>query len=301
MILTVTANPALDHTVQLDEPLAAGTVARTDDARFDAGGKGINVSKYLAALGTETAATGFLGGQFGEYIRGSLRDDAIESEFVDVEANTRLNTTVLTPAGEYKINHAGPHVDEAAVDALSGVVRRRDPETVVVSGSLPPGLDAGIIDRLAADDQWRLTVDVGGDLLREVDAPCALCKPNREELAAATGRPVGTVEECIEAVRTLRKRGYERVLASLGGDGAILASPEETLHAPALDTTVVDTVGAGDSLLAGVLAGFDRGYSDGDALGFGVAVAARVVAVRGARVPDLGTVDSDRARVTDRS
>ncbi|WP_254545445.1 1-phosphofructokinase [Halomarina pelagica] len=290
MILTVTLNPALDHTLRLDEPLVEGAVARTDRVQFDPGGKGINVSKYLASLDAPTVATGFLGDPFGRLVRDRLREAGIESDFATIDEPTRLNTTVLAPDGEYKINHHGPRVDSAAVDRVLDAVRRHEPETVVVAGSLPPGLAPDAIDRIARAGDWETAVDVGGDVLRDLDAPFSLCKPNREELAAATDAPVETLEECLAAAEALRQGGFDRVVASLGPDGAALVTDDGTFHAPALETTVVDTVGAGDALLAGVLAALARGESGGAALRFGVAVASRVVAVPGTGVPDFGGV-----------
>ncbi|MFC7155801.1 1-phosphofructokinase [Halomarina halobia] len=290
MILSVTPNPALDHTLRLDEPLAAGAVARTDETQFDPGGKGINVSKYLASLDAPTVATGFLGDPFGRLVRDRLREAGIESDFVTIDEPTRLNTTVLAPDGEYKINHDGPRVGPAAVDRVLDAIRRRDPETVVVAGSLPPGVGPDAVDRIARAGDWETAADVGGGVLRDLEAPFSLCKPNREELAAATDAPVGTVEECLAAAEALRGAGFDRVVASLGPDGAVLATGDGTYHAPAVETTVVDTVGAGDALLAGVLAALARDESGDAALRAGVAVASRVVAVAGTRVPDFDGV-----------
>ncbi|WP_101297484.1 1-phosphofructokinase [Halegenticoccus soli] len=298
MILTVTPNPALDHTLRLDEPLRSGVVHRTDAAQFDAGGKGINVSQYLRALGESTLATGFLGNPFGSVLRRQLAADGVAADFVDIDDGTRLNTTVLTPDGEYKINHDGPTVGEGATESLLETIRRHDPDTVVVAGSLPPGVDADAVDRIAAADSWEVAVDVGGDVLRSLSGEYALCKPNREELAAATGERLDAVEDCAAAAEALRARGFDRVVASLGADGAVMATADGTLYAPALETDVVDTVGAGDALLSGVLAALARGESDAVALGYGVAVAARVTAVAGTTLPGFGDVSAAAESVT---
>jgi len=298
VILTVTPNPALDYTVELDAPLEPDTVVRTDDARVDAGGKGINVSEYLQALGTETAASGFLGDPFGRVLAEQLDREGIESSFVPVDESTRLNQTILAPEGEYKINQDGPHVSPDAVSALVEHVASVAPPTLVVGGSLPPGVTAATVDRLASAGDWRTAVDVGGDLLAELDASYALCKPNRDELADATGMATGSVEECIEAANALRESGYERVVASLGGDGAVLVSESGAVFAEAVDAPVVDTVGAGDSLFAGVLSALDAGADDATALATGVAVASRVVGVAGTSVPDFSDVGAVRDAVT---
>lgn len=300
MILTVTYNPAVDQTMTFDEPLVAETVNRATDARFDAGGKGINVSQFLTGLDTETVATGLLGGFTGEFVTDQLAAAGIETAFVEIEAPTRLNTTALADGTEYKLNQSGPAVDGSVVDGLLDRIARRDPERVLVGGSLPPGLDTDAIDRIAAAGSWETTVDVDGDLLAALDGEYALCKPNREELAAATGRPVETVDDCVTAAGALREQGFERVVASLGADGAVLVGPDGAIHAEPLDIDVVDTVGAGDALLSGVLASLERGESDDLALATGVAVASRVVAQAGTGVPDLNSVFDDRSAVETR-
>lgn len=297
MILTVTLNPAVDHTVQLDHLPAAGEIARTDDAEVQAGGKGINVSKYLAKLETETLATGIVGGAFGRFIEEELDDDRIAHEFVHVAPNTRLNTTLLTDDGEYKVNQHGPAVDPAVIDDLVATIERHEPAIVVVAGSTPRGIDATHVDRIARAGDWDTAVDLDGPTLRALEAEYTLCKPNESELAAATDVPTETIEECRAAATTLRDQGFERVAASLGAKGALLASGEGVFHAPALDVDVVDTVGAGDSLLAGVLAELARGSPDAVALRSGLVVASRVVGVPGTEIPDLADVHADLERV----
>lgn len=298
MILTVTLNPAVDHTLKIDELPEPSEVTRTDTAHVDPGGKGINVSKYLVELDTETVATGVVGDFSGRFVRDSLTDEGIAGDFVEIKGRTRLNTTILTDEGEYKINHNGPTVDASAIDDLLTVIERHDPDTVVVGGSLPPGLSPSDIDRIARASDCQTAVDVNGDVLRELDASYSLCKPNREELAAATGQSVDSREDCYDAVKRLRQMGYDRVIASLGADGAIMATSDEFLYAAALDTDAVDTVGAGDSMLAGVLSALNHGATDEEALRTGIAVASRVVSVPGTDVPPLEDVTGMINRVS---
>ncbi|WP_310926637.1 1-phosphofructokinase [Halogeometricum luteum] len=297
-VLTVTMNPAVDHTVTVDEPLRTGAVARTDDAKFDAGGKGINVSKYLTALDVDAPATGFLGGPFGRMIRERLDADGVPNDFVAIGDRTRLNTTVLGPEGEYKINHNGPTVDGGEISDLVGRVRERDPDRLVVAGSLPKGVGTDAVDELAAAGDWETAVDTGGASLTELDAEYLVCKPNREELAVATDMPVETTADCAAAAQSLRERGFRFVVASLGPDGALLAAESGTYHAAAVPVDVVDTVGAGDALLSGFLAGLARGEDERTALRTGVTVAARVVGASGTSVPDFDAVFDDRRDVT---
>ncbi|ELZ98919.1 1-phosphofructokinase [Haloferax mucosum ATCC BAA-1512] len=297
MILTVTPNPAVDHTIHFDEPLQTGVVHRTDDAVFTAGGKGINVAKYVSALDADTTATGFLGGHFGTFVRGRLDDDGVPSDFVTIDANTRLNTTVLAEDGEYKLNHNGPQICAADVDELVETVQANEPDTLLVGGSLPPGMSLSAVDRLARAGDWRTAVDMGGESLSNLEADYFVCKPNRSELAAATGRAVESDDDAIAAAEALQNRGFEYVLASLGADGALLVTDDEVLSAPAADVEVVDTVGAGDAILSGFLAAREHGTSNADALRMGILTAARVVGVAGTRVPHLEDVLTNETRI----
>jgi 1-phosphofructokinase len=290
-VVTVTFNPAVDYTLTT-ERLDDGHVSRTDEARFDPGGKGINVAGYLSALDVRAVATGLVGGFTGSFIRTRLDDDGLAHDFVPVSGITRVNVTLSTPDGEYKINHDGPTVDADAVARVVERIEAYDPETVVVGGSLPPGLDTGAVDAVAEAGPWETVVDVDGAALEELRASYAACKPNREELHGATGLPVDTVDDCVAAAEALRREGYDRVVASLGPDGALLVSDAGTTHVPAADVDVVDTVGAGDALLSGVLCGWVRGYSDEAALRLGVDVATRVVGTAGTAAGVVADADS---------
>jgi len=297
MIVTVTLNPAVDHTIQVEAMPDPETVARTDTARFDAGGKGINVAQYLVGLDAETVATGLLGDFLGDYIRRELDADGLATGFVEIEGQTRLNTTILDPDSEYKINHTGPTVDRTAVDAVIDVIQTYEPSMVLVGGSLPPGLDYHAIDRIADAGDWATSVDVGGEILAQLEAEYALCKPNRTELAAATGASVDSLEDCLTAAEQLRESGFERVVTSLGSDGALVVSEADCLHAAALDVDVADTVGAGDAMLSGFLLELSRGNDAWSCLRRGIAVASRIVTVPGTRMPPFDDLDEAAQRV----
>ena len=206
MILTVTPNPAVDHTLQLRDDLVSDTVARTDDVRLDPGGKGINVSKYLVELDVETVATGYVGNFLGRFLQEELATRGVPNDFVEIPGSTRLNTTILTPQSEYKINQNGPTIHESDAERVIDKLRHYSPETVVIAGSLPSGIDGETIDRIAEEGPWETVVDVGGSVLRDLNAKYALCKPNRQELAAATGRDVDTLDGAVAAVRRLKRR-----------------------------------------------------------------------------------------------
>jgi 1-phosphofructokinase len=301
MHLTVTFNPAVDQTLAFDEPMAPDRVMRAESARFDAAGKGVNVAQFLTALGEDAVATGVLGGFTGQFIRDRLAATGVTAAFVEGPGPTRLNTTAVADGTEYKLNHDGPAVDARTVDDVLDTVRERAPDTVVVSGSLPPGVTTDAVDAVADAGDWETVVDMGGDALRALDGQYSLCKPNREELARATDADVSTVAGCARAATAFRDEGFDRVLASLGGDGVVLATASTVLHAEALEADVVDTVGAGDALLSGALAAWADGMDDATALRTGVAVATRLVEQAGTAPPSLDGLDGlcDRVPVRD--
>jgi len=297
MMLTVTFNPAVDQTLRFDEPMVSDTVLRAESARFDAAGKGVNVAQFLTALGTEAVATGVLGGFTGQFIRERLVEQGVATAFVESGGTTRLNTTAVADGVEYKLNHDGPAVDAATVEAVLDTARERAPDTVVVSGSLPPGMGTDAVDDIAAAGDWDTVVDMDGDALRGLGEQYALCKPNREELARATDADTATVEGCARAADAFRAKGFDRVLASLGGEGVVLVGPSTALHADALDVDVVDTVGAGDALLSGALATWADGGDDAAALRTGVAVATRLVQRAGTSPPAFDALEELREGV----
>ncbi|QCC52176.1 1-phosphofructokinase [Halapricum salinum] len=287
MILTVTPNPAVDQTIEMDEPLESDAVQRSREARFDAGGNGINVSQFVRALGDETLATGIVGGFTGYFIEQNLQQFEVPTDFCETAEPTRMNTTILTPDTEYHLNQSGPQVGESAVDDLIDVLQKHDPSIVDIGGSLPPGMDDDAVDRLAAAGDWDTAIDVHGDLLPDLEETYEYCKPNEVELEEATGIEINDIDDCAEAARELQEWGFERVIASMGGEGAMMVTPEETLYAPALDVDVVDTVGAGDSMFAAVLWAYEQGWDDEKALRAGVATSSQIVGVTGTSVSDL--------------
>jgi len=297
MHLTVTFNPAVDQTLAFDEPMAPDRVMRAESARFDAAGKGVNVAQFLTALGEDAVATGVLGGFTGRFIRDRLTETGVATAFVEGPGTTRLNTTAVADGSEFKLNHDGPKLSPGTVDAVVETVRERDPDTVVVSGSLPPGVTTDAVDAVASAGDWDTVVDMDGDALRALEERYTLCKPNREELARATDAEVSTVAGCVRAADEFREAGFDRVLASLGGDGVVLATESGALHADALAVDVADTVGAGDALLSGALAAWADGEDDATALRTGVAVATRLVAKAGTSPPALDRLDDLRQRV----
>lgn len=300
MILTVTFNPAIDHTYTVEEDLADSHILRTEDSQFDAGGKGINVSSYLNSLGKETLATGLMGGFTGEFIQSKLDEQGLKHDFAEA-GTTRINTTIIGDEAEYKVNHSGPETGKEAVERVLEKVRTQEPETVVISGSLPPGLDYTSVEKIREAVDAEVVVDLHGDVLGELEGGYLLAKPNRKELSEATGIEVESVEACKKASKKLLERGFENVLASLGEKGAVLSTEGKTLYVEGLDSEVVDTTGAGDAMLASMLAGVQEDIGKKDALKQALAFATLVVETPGTRKPKMDRLEEyiEKVKVRD--
>lgn len=279
MILTVTCNPALDYLMEMPE-LRPGETNRATEAQLRAGGKGLNVSRMLAALGTETQAVSFSAGDTGAMLETMLAAEAFPTVWIRLpKGRTRINVK-LTGADETEVNAPGSPVPEEAFRALTERVRRLRPgDALCLCGSLAPGMGADSYARLlAAVPAGVITaVDtVGEPLLQTLVHRPFLIKPNRAELSQLVGRPLPTSETVERAAASVRRRGAENVLVSLGGEGALLVTGAGVWHQPAPVGRVRCAVGAGDSMVAGFLTALSRGESLQGALRMAVAVGSAV-------------------------
>lgn len=302
MIVTFTANPSVDRTAEI-EALERGTVLRARAIHLDGGGKGVNVTRALTAHGHRSLAVLPSGGAEGVQLLALLAAEGLQVRTVPIEGAVRANVTIVEPDGTTtKINEPGPTLAAIEVAALTDALlsAAMGADWAVLSGSLPPGapldLYAVLTRRLRAAGV-RVAVDSEGPLLRaSLAGEPDLVKPNRRELAEATGLPVDRVDEALVAVERLRAAGAASVLASLGPDGALLVDATGAHHAEAAVTARRSTVGAGDALLAGFLAG---GGSGPAALAEAVAWGAGAVSLPGSRMP--GPTDLDRSAVAVRT
>lgn len=296
MIVTVTLNPSVDRTVEVDE-LRRGEVLRASSSRVDPGGKGINVARALARHGIETKAVVALGGAEGDHLAALLDRAGIDVTPVRIEKAIRSNITVVEPDGTTtKLNEPGAvltagelrRIVDAAVAASAGA------DWLVASGSLPPGtapsVYADLVERLAGTGT-RVAIDTSGTALAaSLPARPSLVKPNHDELAACAGRHLLTLGDVVEACHALRERGAGAVLASLGPVGAVLVDGADARLAYAPDTVPVSSVGAGDALLAGFLAAGGEGT---DALIQAVAWGTAAVTLPGSRMPGPADIRPD--------
>ncbi len=261
MIYTVTFNPALDYVLRLNS-LKTGEVNRTESETISFGGKGINVSAVLKTLGEESVVLGFAAGFTGSALEAGVRQMGIKTDFITLPAgNTRINVKIKTHM-ETDVNANGPAVPAAALEAL---MQKLDclqaGDTLCLSGSiqktLPQNTYAVVLERLAGKG-IRFVVDAAGDLfLKTLRFAPFLVKPNHHELSEMLGRELKTEAELFEGARELQARGARNVLVSRAGDGALLLTEDGgRLSVGALKGEVKNSVGAGDSMVAGFIAGY---------------------------------------------
>ena len=277
MIYTVTFNPSLDYVVQVDD-FAVGEINRTRTESIYPGGKGINVSLVLQNLGLSSVALGFTAGFSGAEIERLLQEAGCRCDFIAVKAGySRINTKIISSA-ETALNGQGPQLSEAELAALFNKLRRLTQDDVLVlAGSIPASLPDNIYEQILELLQpvgTRVVVDATGDLLLKVlKYRPFLIKPNHEELGEFFGRgPLLTEEEILAAAQRLQQQGARNVLVSRGANGALLLDENGKLHKQASPKgTLVNSVGAGDSMVAGFLAGYLQTQDYDAALRLGVA------------------------------
>ena len=277
MIYTVTFNPSLDYVVQVDD-FAVGEINRTRTESIYPGGKGINVSLVLQNLGLPSVALGFTAGFSGAEIERLLEEAGCRCDFIAVKAGySRINTKIISGA-ETALNGQGPQLSEAELAALFNKLRRLTQDDVLVlAGSIPASMPDNIYEQILELLQpvgTRVVVDATGDLLLKVlKYRPFLIKPNHEELGEFFGRgPLLTEEEILAAAQRLQQQGARNVLVPRGANGALLLDENGELHKQVSPKgTLVNSVGAGDSMVAGFLAGYLQTHNYDAALRLGVA------------------------------
>ncbi|NMX57284.1 1-phosphofructokinase [Pseudomonas sp. WS 5146] len=263
-ILTLTLNPALDLTVRLAH-LEPGAVNRSETLLTHAAGKGVNVAQVLADLGHEVSVGGFLGASNPEAFEALIASRGFGDAFIRVPGETRSNIKIAEQDGRVTdINAPGPLVSEQAQKQLLKMVAIIGPEfdAVVVAGSLPRGVSAQWFQELIhalKDLGLKVVLDTSGEALRAgIKAGPWLIKPNTEELAEALDCTTDSIAQQAQAAERLHAQGVEHVVVSHGAEGVNWFSPGTALHATPPKVSVASTVGAGDSLLAGMLHGLLR-------------------------------------------
>ncbi len=275
MIYTLTLNPAVDYRMNICN-IEYGDTNRSMSEQISFGGKGINVSKVLKNLGIDSIALGFCAGFTGDALLAHLDEYGVKHDFVRLgHGNTRINLKLSDAENrETEINASGPEVTEAEKQQLFEKLKAcvTDGDTVILSGSVPKGVGDEIysdIMSMLSSRQLRFVVDATGKLLKNtLEHKPFLIKPNISELCGLVGRKISSKEEVTAAAKELKSRGAQNVLVSMGGEGALLVDERgELLSAPAHKGKAISTVGAGDSMVAGFVAGSVRSGEYAFALG----------------------------------
>ena len=276
MIYTVTLSPSIDYVVRLAS-MRFNVTNRTDSEEYYFGGKGINVSQVLAELDLDSTAFGFLAGFTGEAIEKGIKNSRIRTDFIWLENGfTRINIK-LKAGGETEINGQGPDIPEEALEALMKKLDGlRDGDTLVLAGSIPKTCPDDIYERMLERVKGKnimIVVDATKKLLvNSLSCHPFLIKPNRLELAEIFNAIVETDKDVEKYARKLQEMGARNVIVSLGRHGAFLLDENgETHHCGVLKQPVLNTVGAGDSMVAGFVAGYQKTGDYGYALKLGSA------------------------------
>lgn len=274
MIYTVTLNPAIDHVIRVPE-LELGALNKIKEEYKFPGGKGINVSRILKKLGQESINLGFIGGRNGVFINEVLTQEGLGTEFVMVSEETRTNIK-LKSTTETEINGLGPVIKGEELLALKEQLNQLTQDDLVVfSGSIPPGLKEDIyveLVKLVQEAKVPFIMDISSDTLLDI-LPLGpeLIKPNHHELADIFNADFNTLEDMLPYGKKLLDKGAKNVLVSMGKDGAVLFTSDKIYHAPGIKGELINSVGAGDSMVGGFVSQYAQGKDIVTAFKYGVA------------------------------
>jgi 1-phosphofructokinase family hexose kinase len=291
MIATVTLNPAFDKTVYVDSllPHDANRIVKIE---LDAGGKGVNASRVLKELGSETVALGFVGGSTGSFIEHVLRDEGVPTDFVRIMGHTRTNICIQDADGSppTMLNEPGPPASKEAIHKLKEKVKEAAAKSyaVIFGGSIVPGIDKDIYHELihVVDAEGALAIlDAdGAPLIEGCAAIPFMIKPNVDEAGRLVGAKLQSETDVVAAARQLCDRGVRLVIISMGKNGAIAATADECWRALPPKVDVVSTIGSGDSMVAGIVHTLAKGDSLDQALRLGSAAGAATAMTNGAEI-----------------
>ena len=291
MIYTLTLNPAVDRELTVPA-MEFDSVLRASESRVDFGGKGFNVSRLLKGLGASSTAVGFLGGRAGELLQDGLQSLGIGTDFVWVPGETRTNVSIVTQSHAHyiKANEKGPLVDgEKQKQLLEKIdVLAKPGDWWVLAGSLPPGVPDDFYAHIVAvlnKHEAQAILDTSGESLRLgcIQKPY-LVKPNGEEAQILTGLPMDSPTEIAAAAAEIRRMAAQNVIISMGKAGALLQTEEETwlTHSPKIEEK--NPIGAGDSMVGGLVWALTQGIVLKEALGWGIASGAATASLPGTEV-----------------
>jgi 6-phosphofructokinase 2 len=277
LIYTITLNPALDRTLWVEKIRADDSNRIKKEERF-AGGKGIDVSRVLTKLGIGSTALGFVGGFTGEELEGRLINEGISCDFIRISGETRTNIIMndMSTGVQSVFGASGPVIEPYELMRMIHKVEGLEhPEMVIISGSIPPGVHPKIYRKLieiAKGRNAKIILDADGEALSEgTQGMPDLIKPNVHELGRLVGAELRELDDIVSAARSIQKRGIATVLVSMGARGLVLIGEKENYHASHPEVEVKNTIGAGDSAIAGFVYGLIEGKSPKEALVYAVA------------------------------
>lgn len=293
MIYTITLNPALDYTLKIDN-LNLNEINTCKSDCILPGGKGINVSIILKRLGIDSVTLGFISGFTGEEIKRLIEKEKIETNFINLKSeNSRINVKILEKSRETAINLAGPLVESKYIEELYQKLKiLKNDDILVISGSIPKGISDDIYENICEKVKGKnikIVVDSSKNLLlNTLKYKPFLIKPNHHELGEIFNTKIENKEQAVKYAKKLQQKGAKNVLVSMGGAGSILLDEFENVYKKEAiqNKNVVNTVGAGDSMVAGFLAGYLKYQNYEDALKLGIASATATV-----NSAYLGTID----------
>lgn len=278
-ITTLTLNPAVDVSYQVQQ-LVSGTKIGATQTSYAAGGNGINISRSLKRLGKDSHACCVFAGESGNLIRRLLQEEEVYPVSIQVSGETRINCTILQrrPPDEFKVAGVGPQLNKDQVNEISKIFLKLAGKGYgVLSGSLPDGAPDNVYTKLARKlrkQGARAVVDTRAAVLRDTLASGPfLITPNKYELEVMSGRSLSSLEAIAEEARKIQQAGADNVCVTLGSEGALLVNADNSFYATAPKVRVRCTVGAGDSMLAGLLAAFSENQSAEDTIKLGIACA----------------------------
>ena len=290
-IVTLTLNPAVDSSCSVDRVVAEHKL-RCSQPDFDPGGGGLNVARVIRELGGAARALWTSGGPMGQFLGQLLDRGGIDHHPIPIAGQTRENLTVYeeTSTQQYRFGMPGPEMSPCEAERCVTALRdtRPPPDYLVLSGSLPPGCDPGIYARIAreAPPACRVVVDTSGRALKEsLKARLFLIKPNLRELGQLIEKEIASDAAIRDAARRLIDSGaVQVVITSLGPGGAIITTAEHSEHIRSPTVPIRSKVGAGDSMVGGIVQGLAEGRPTADAARFGIAAGAATVMSEGTRL-----------------
>lgn len=304
MIYTITLNPAVDKELVVPA-IEFDTVLRSQEVHVDYGGKGFNVSRLLRSLGADSVALGFAGGRNGELLRDGLESLDIHADFVWVTGETRTNISIVTeiPGHYVKVNEPGPTISAEDLIALRQKVKAlaHFGDWWVLAGSLPPGapvtIYADLIHTIQAAGAYVILDTSGAALRHGCAARPFLAKPNDTEAHHLTGLPVGSLAEMTAAAQAVQAAGVGAVVLSLGKAGALLVDKQHVWQAESPVITERNPIGAGDSMVGGLVWALSQGMPLAEAVTWGIASGAATASMPGTAVGPKSLIESLQPQV----